>query len=392
VIDDNDTNRLILRKQLDAWGARVSEADDGWHGIAELQRAKAVGEPYDLVLLDCRMPVMGGFEVAEQLKQNPDLIRVTIMMLTSDHRPGDPARARELGIAGYLVKPVKRSELRQAIVEATGHGADRPPKPSHETQSVVAEDRRPLRILLVEDHENNRMVIQAYLKDTSYHLETAENGEIACRKFSSDPFDLVLMDMQMPVMDGYSATRWIRDWEKGEGKEPVPIIALTAHALREDAQKCLDAGCSAYVSKPVRKTKLLETIIEYTAPAPPSHSSDPEGDEGTGVDRPKGIPAEKEKIVVEVDGAFKDFLPRFLEVTSEDIATMWKAIDEGDYATIERLGHSMKGSGTSFGFHAMTDIGKSIEQAAKSRDGKEVRKNLAGLTEYMERVEVVFSE
>ncbi|MBN2123512.1 MAG: response regulator, partial [Deltaproteobacteria bacterium] len=306
------------------------------------------------------------------------------------HRPGDPARARELGIAGYLLKPVKRSELRRAILSAMDHSAERPPEPAPPREATVPEDRRPLRILLVEDHENNRMVIQAYLKDTPYHLETAEDGEIACRKFSSETFDLVFMDMQMPVMDGYSATRWIRSWEKERGRDPAPIIALTAHALKEDAQKCLDAGCTAYISKPVRKTKLLETILDCTAPAQAARSGEPDEHGKRGAAPPDGSSSEKGKIVIEVDKAFEDFLPRFMEVTSGDIETMEKALDQGDYETVQRLGHSMKGSGASFGFDAMTEIGRSIEQAAKAGDGENIRRHLAGLSDYMERVEVIF--
>lgn len=388
-IDDNETNRLILRKTLSRWGAQLTEAADGWHGLAELERARAMDEPYELVLLDCRMPGMGGFEVAERMKDKPDLAGVTIMMLTSDHRPGDPEKARELGVACYLVKPVRRSDLREAISTAMGQAAERSEKPVFIEAATVPADHLPLRILLVEDHENNRMVIQAYLKNTPYQLDMAENGKIACRKLISEKYDLVLMDMQMPVMDGYAATRWIRDWEKKQQKEPTPIVALTAHALVEDAQKCLDAGCVAYLSKPVRKATLLEAIVEYTVPAPADRPSEPAKEDIT---PPEAAQGEKDRIIVHVDEAFRDFVPRFLELTSEDMKSMDNALNDGDYETVQRLGHSMKGSGGSFGFDAMTDIGKSIEAAAKAGDGEDIRKRLSELADYIERVEVVFGE
>ncbi len=389
IIDDNETNRMILRKTLSSWGAKVSESGDGWHGIAEIERARAIGKPYDLVLLDCRMPIMGGFEVAAQLKNKPGLLGITIMMLTSDHRPGDPEKARQLGINSYLVKPVKRSELRQSICTAMNH----PGKPAApaipEAKALIAEDQRTLRILLVEDHENNRMFIKAYLKNTPYHLDIAENGEIACEKFVENRYDLVLMDIQMPVMDGYAATRWIRNWEQEQQLDPTPIIALTAHAFKEDMQKCLDAGCVACITKPVKKIKLIEIITTYSVPTNPPLSHAPGhfgNDEETNVTT---APGDGNKIIVHVDEAFKEFVPRFFEVTSEDIQTMGKALNDGDFETLQRLGHGMKGSGVSFGFDTMTDLGRSIEEAAKARNGDETRNHLANLIDYIEKVEVV---
>ncbi|HPR74228.1 MAG TPA: response regulator [Bacteroidales bacterium] len=390
IIDDNKTNRMILNKTLTNWGADVSEAEDGWHGCAELKRAKAIGLPYDLVLLDGRMPGMSGFEVAEQLKDSPGLAGITIMMLTSDHRQGDPERAFELGIAQYLLKPVKRSDLQMAINNAMGRTKEKPMKVTISEEVDIQPDNRPLNILLVEDHENNRMVVQAYLKDTAYHLDIAENGKIACQKITSYNYDLVLMDMQMPIMDGYTATSWVRKWEKEQKKEPTPIIALTAHALVEDAQKCLDAGCAGYITKPVKKKKLLEAIIRYTSPYEKDNKFE-RINFGREVISQPDVPTKKgDRIIVHVDEAFKEFVPRFLEVTSKDIQTMGRAIEDEDFDTLQRLGHSMKGSGVSFGFDIMSNIGKSIEQAAKEKSINDIRICLSELSDYIGRVDVVF--
>ena len=185
-------------------------------------------------------------------------------MLTSDDFSITTARLRELGIHAYLVKPIRRQDLYEAIADARAevssaksNGAPAngrwPPRRNRRTG-------RPLRILLAEDSADNRLLIAAYLKNTPHRLETAENGELAVSKFAAGRYDLILMDMQMPVMDGYSATREIRKWQNERAMAPVPIIALTASALKEDVERSLEAGCDQHVAKPVRKATLLAAI------------------------------------------------------------------------------------------------------------------------------------
>jgi len=205
---------------------------------------------------------MDGFEVAECLKQDSGLAGLAVMMLTSDARGGDITRSKDLGMAGYLVKPIKRSELREAINNAMSRvPADA--ESSMDSAAPAAASMGRLMVLLVEDSATNRFLIEAYLKQTPYQVDVAENGEIAVRKYMAGNYDLVLMDMQMPVMDGYTATRRIRRWESAHGRHPTPIIALTAHALIEDIQKSLEAGCNAHLTKPVKKAALLETMDAY---------------------------------------------------------------------------------------------------------------------------------
>ena len=264
VVDDNATNRMILKKMLSGWGALVTEAEEGKHGIVELKRAMDADAAYKLLLLDCHMPGMDGFEVVEHIKKELSIADITIMMLTSDRRSRDIARCKKLGIADYLVKPVKRTELFEAITAAIGKTeivAEEMavPKPA------VSEELQPLRILLVEDTEDNVLLIKSFLKKTPYKLDFAENGKIAVEKFTSGKYDLVLMDMQMPVMDGYTATREIRKWESQEGLNATPILALTAYATKEEEKKSLDAGCTAHLTKPIKKAKLLEAIKAYSA-------------------------------------------------------------------------------------------------------------------------------
>ncbi|MBI5874369.1 MAG: response regulator [Deltaproteobacteria bacterium] len=262
VVDDNATNRFILSEILSGWGAIVTEADGGESAFFELKQAKEAGSPFKLVLLDCRMPGMDGFTVAEQIKSDLDLAGMTVMMLTSDNREGHVSKIREVGLSRYLVKPVKRSDLWDAITSALGDAkAD---VKRDVVTPVPAEELRPLCILLAEDNVDNRLLIQSYLKKTPYKIDIAENGQIAVEKFMSGKYDIVFMDMQMPVMDGYTAAREIRKREVEKGVEAAPIIALTAHALKEEEKKSLDAGCNAHLTKPIKKVKLLETIKEYT--------------------------------------------------------------------------------------------------------------------------------
>ena len=264
IVDDNATNRLILVEMLNRWGIQATQAQDGYQALAELDRARLATQPYQLVLLDHRMPGLDGFQVVERIKSDLGILDVTIMMLTSDNRSGDIARCRELGVSRYTVKPIKRSELLKAISGAIGDSQASHEEPSPPATSYPNGDLPELRILLVEDSEDNRTLVQAFLKKTPYRIDVAEDGERGIEMFTSGGYDLVLMDIQMPVMDGCTATRAIRKWEADWGVEPTPIIALTASALREDVEMTIDAGCTAHVSKPVKKARLLEAISEHT--------------------------------------------------------------------------------------------------------------------------------
>jgi PAS domain S-box-containing protein len=263
VVDDNDTNRLILRELLSAWKAVVTEAATGEEALAELQRAHESAASYELVLLDCRMPGMDGFQVAEAIRAHPGLAGVTMMMLTSDNRKDHIQRSHELGMAGYVVKPIRRTDLLEAVAAAVSCRQSAVSPAQAETPSEPAAAQRALSILLVEDAADNRLLIQSYLKKTPHRLDLADNGAIAVAKVRARGYDLVFMDMQMPVMDGYAATRAIRQWEHEQGRPPVPIIALTAHALKGDEEKSMAAGCTAYLTKPVKKATVLAAVAEY---------------------------------------------------------------------------------------------------------------------------------
>jgi signal transduction histidine kinase/DNA-binding response OmpR family regulator len=261
VVDDHPTNRLILRETLAAQGALITEADNGAAAVQELRRANEQRAPYGLLLLDAGLPDMSGFQTVEQFKALPVEKGLVTIMLTSDHWADDIARTYDLGLGGYLVKPIRRADLLQtigiALTRSKGPQAGASTESKEPAKSAAI---HPLRLLLVEDSPDNQVLVSSYLKQTGHSLDIADNGAIGVEKFKSHPYDVVLMDIQMPVMDGYGATKSIREWERSHDLPPVPIIALTAYALKEETDKIFQAGCTTHITKPVKKTTLLEVL------------------------------------------------------------------------------------------------------------------------------------
>jgi two-component system sensor histidine kinase/response regulator len=269
---------MALKEMLTRWGALVEEAENGENCLFHLRHGKENGAPFDLVLLDGQMAGTHEMELAKMIEENLHLAGQIILMTRAGNHQGEMAGAKRAGIRHYLVKPIKQSELRKAIESSRSRGetlAGVQPEPPLISSDTAVQ----LHILLVEDSEENRLLIQNYLKKTTHRVDIAENGEIAVNKFKSGSYDLVLMDMQMPVMDGYTATRKIRMWERemgGESRKHTPIVALTAFALQEEAKKSLEAGCDAHLTKPIKRATLLKVLSEYS-PQSPSLAPNPAG-------------------------------------------------------------------------------------------------------------------
>ena len=257
VVDDNTTNRRILQETLRNW----REAQRGRRRAGSVSRSlmlPGIPDTFPLLILDAGMPDMDGFSVAERIQQDPKLAAATIMMLTSIGQRGDAARCLQLGIAAYLTKPIKQSELLEAIHVALGKPWPKEGRPSLVTRHSLRENRRQLRILLVEDNLVNQAVVVRLLKRQGHSVSVAENGRSALAALEQS-FDLVLMDVQMPEMDGFEATALIREKEKATGGH-VPSIALTAHAMKGDRERCMAAGMDNYLCKPLNPTALFEAI------------------------------------------------------------------------------------------------------------------------------------
>jgi PAS domain S-box-containing protein len=261
VVDDNLTNRHILVEVLRRWKMIPTEADGGLRAQALLEQSKRARNPYAVILLDSQMEDMDGFTVAEIVKRDPELAGAVILMLTSGGQPGDAARCRQLGIAAYLLKPVKQSELLEAILFALG-ASPGPSSPPLVTRHSLREGGKKLRILLAEDNPVNQALVMRLLEKRGHSVEVVPNGNKALEaleKASPTRFDLVLMDMLMPEMDGEECVARIRARENGSSSR-IPIIALTAHAMKGDRERFLALGMDGYLPKPVRAQQLFETI------------------------------------------------------------------------------------------------------------------------------------
>ena len=247
------------------------------------------------------------------------------------------------------------------------------PDPVEGKSAPPADPSAPIRVLAVEDSPLNLFLIQSYLKKPRYSLETAPNGAMAVEKFQSGEFDIVLMDVQMPVMDGHTATRMIRAWETEHHRRPTPILALTAHAFSEQQRESFAAGCNAHLVKPVPKDTLLEAIQVFARQA------------RVGTPRPP----KPERILVKAPPGVEETIPLFLEMAREDLLNLEEALRKADYARIRFIGHDLKGSGGGYGFDGASAIGKLLEDAAKRSDGGEAARQIAAFREYLDRVEVV---
>ncbi len=265
VVDDNPNNRKMLDGLLRKWGMQPKLAVNGPQALWEIEAAYRSGHPFSLFLIDGQMPEMDGFELVHRIRCNPDFSGYTVMMLTSGERQGDISRCKQLGIAAYLIKRIRGSELLKVILRALAVGA-KPPRFSAAQQYEPQPRKSSLRILLVEDNAVNRRLASRLLEKAGHEISIAENGLRAVDMFRTYHFDMVLMDVQMPEMDGFEATAAIRAIER-EKHSHIPIIAMTAHAMKGDRERCLEAGMDGYIAKPINREELLAAILEH-APRP----------------------------------------------------------------------------------------------------------------------------
>jgi signal transduction histidine kinase/CheY-like chemotaxis protein len=271
IVDDNFTNRRVLDGMLVRWGMKPTAVESGRVALQALEVAKSTGRPFPLILLDGHMPEMDGFALAERIKRDPELVGATIMMLTSAGHLGDASRCRELGISAYLVKPIRQGELLQAICDVLNLSTQM--KAPLVTRHTLREARNRSRVLLAEDNAINRTLAVRLLEKRGYIVSTAADGREALAALEKEDIDIVLMDVQMPEMDGLEATAAIRKRERSTGRH-TPIVAMTAHALKGDEERCLSAGMDAYISKPIRTIELFTTIERLLGKSQEAGASD----------------------------------------------------------------------------------------------------------------------
>lgn len=264
IIDDNATNRDILKKMLASWQTRPTEAESGEEARVLIDRAESEGNPFAVVVMDAYMPGMDSFILAQEIKQSPKLAKSTVIMLNSADAYGDAVPWQKLGVSAFITKPIKQNELLEAAMKVLGKTPEQKEPDVQPPQPQTQEFSPRFRILVAEDNIVNQKVVCYMLEKQGHQVASAHNGEEVLEALEKDIFDLILMDVQMPRMDGFEATAAIREKERKTGSH-IPIIALTAHAMKGDREKCLEAGMDDYISKPIKPEDLLGSIKRVIA-------------------------------------------------------------------------------------------------------------------------------
>jgi CheY-like chemotaxis protein len=333
VVDDNQTNRKVLQGILNRWEVQTTCVESGLQALSELGSGHASGKPYQLVLTDMHMPVMDGFALAEEIRRRPELSATAVLMLTSAGHRGDAERCRDLGIAAYLYKPVRKQELLSSLLAAIGR-LDQLPQSAIVALHVPAVS---CHILVVEDNRVNQAVAIGMLQKLGHSHAIANSGLEALSLLATQSFDLVLMDVQMPEMDGFTATRKIRD-EEGQTQPRLPIIAMTAHAMKGDRERCLAAGMDDYISKPINARGLERAIARVL-----SQREDPSIDDGPKSEEQRATPNQAgtwdiRKSLERLGGDEKlltEIVEIFLEEGPKQMTNLQHAIAEGNAEGIE---------------------------------------------------------
>jgi CheY-like chemotaxis protein len=256
IIDDNSTNLQNLSEMISGYAASVELA-----GTPYLALEKIHAKPFDLFLVDVQMPEMDGFTLAKKIKEIPAAAETPIILLTSSGQRGDALLLKELGVTGYLLKPISNAELIQAIISAKRETTKKPSQRQLVTRHSLREENSEIRLILAEDEPINQILAVAALEEGGYAVTVAENGREVLEFLEKGKFNLILMDIQMPVLDGFETTRAIREHEKTTGAH-IPIIAITAHAMEKDRQRCIEMGMDGYIPKPINIETLKEEIQE----------------------------------------------------------------------------------------------------------------------------------
>ncbi|HEX9691934.1 MAG TPA: response regulator [Gemmatimonadales bacterium] len=374
VVDDNPSNRRIVREMLSGVGVMVHEAADADSAKELLNLGLSTGRPYELAIIDAWMPGRDGFELAGNLRKDPSFKKTKLMMLTSAGQRGDGQRCRELGIHAYLTKPVSRFELIEGVAAVL---ADKPTGTGDTliTRHVIDETRRRLQILLAEDNPVNQQVATAMLRKRGHIVDVAETGRAAAAAVRKEKYDLVLMDLQMPDMDGFEATAEIR---KDYGMDELPIVAMTAHAMAEERQRCLDAGMNGHLAKPFKPHELFAVVEEFGLKRAPQPKVDsPE----TG---PINLVAFRRMMRESAVGETGDsILGIFLEDAPKRLDALREAVGGGVSVDVVAAAHALRSGASTIRAEQLTELLSVLEAAGRSA-------SLGGASELLQQIEQEF--
>ena len=386
VVGDHPTNRHLLSVLLQSWGCRYDETADGTSALAKLREGVACGDPFQLVILDMKTSKLDGEDLGRTIKGDTALRDTLLLMLTSLGRRGDAARLQESGFAAYLTKPIKQSSLRSCLAQLFGRATSSPDASKQRlvTRHTLAEEkRRSAHILLAEDNVVNQKVALKILEKLGYRAEVVANGREALRALERKSYDLVLMDVQMPEMDGLEATRKIRSATSAISNRQVPIVAMTAYALEEDRNRCLEAGMNDYVTKPVQPQKLSVALERWLSPSRESRALEPSigaafspelFDRSGLLDRLAG----DEELLGEV-------LQLFLEDAPQQMAGLRKALGAADATLLQRHAHTLKGAAGNVGATGMQRVLLQVQKAGEAGHLDEMPSLLDALDEQLDK-------
>lgn len=377
VVDDSATNRKVLCGQLAVCGVEAISVSNAQDALQKLVDATFADQPFEVALLDLHMPECDGEQLGKLIRSYNHLTHTRLVLLTSAGHRGDAQRFADLGFAGYLVKPITRRDLTACLSLVMSNSAEswkeraQPLVTRHQVRALRIEGER--RVLLAEDNPVNQKVARMVLEKLGLEVETASNGREAVDAWKKGKFDLILMDGQMPVLDGYAATREIRSAEQGTGKH-IPIVALTAHAMKGDDTKCFDAGMDDYLTKPLDRNLLIACLERFFGKV--------EAVAGTGTDSASvhGVaempaPVDWPALLQSTDGdegMARELIDLFIASGDETLASIAHALGKSDYATVGAQAHSLKGASASLRAQAASAAAAKLEAAARAGDGTKI--------------------
>ena len=353
VVDDSATQREALVEMMADWGLRPEATESGERALDVLRRAAARGEAFEVALVDTHLQGMDGFALIEAIRSEPAHSGTALVLMTSAGRPGERARGAELGVATTVAKPVTHSDLRQALVRALSVHERGEPEPPRRRGRAARAARR-LRVLVAEDNAVNRTLVVRLLQKRGHQATVAANGREALSALEREAFDVVLMDVQMPELDGFEATEEIRARERTSGRH-LSIVAMTAHAMKGDRERCLAAGMDGYVSKPISGRRLFEAIERLAQPRSAALSDGAALDPEALLRRAGG----DRRLVRELAEVFLADAPRMLEAIRASLAA-------GDAPALAHAAHALKGSVANFAAAEATEAALTLERLAQA--------------------------
>ncbi|MBA2714940.1 MAG: response regulator, partial [Rubrobacteraceae bacterium] len=378
VVDDNETNRKIVHEQVVSWGMKNGMAEDGHGALKILRGATEDGDPYDLAILDLDMPEMDGMQLASRIKADPAIAPTRLIMLTSLGLGGEAEQAKRAGFSAYLTKPVRQSRLFDAVATVMGSPEETtPPEPRPVTPEIRTEETAAsgARVLVAEDNQINQKVAVKMLERLGYRADVAADGLEAVEAISRVPYHAILMDVQMPEMDGYEATAEIKRREEGEGRR-TPIIAMTANAMQGDREKALEAGMDDYVPKPVKPGE-LEVVLKRWIPQEEEKDVSitiAEAEEEDGIVTPEATEDPLDRPIIEnlleLGGSdlLSELAKMFFEDTKSGLTVLREAVQGDDAPTVERVAHTLKGSSGNMGAKGMARICGELQEVGAAGD------------------------